>query len=982
MHDTPAGHLGRRGFLTAAALALGGLSGALQLGPGAAPATAADDDTYAALRALWAGIATGGAIDPADDAYATALADLSAGATDLWNAQSADTAANSLWPGLTLSTPANMTASYKQLATMATAYATPGTTATDGTGRALYGSAALGAAVVAGLDFLHTQVYNAGTAETGNWWEWEVGSPEALTTAAVLVFPLLSVDRLDGYLAAVDHFVPDPTLNKYGSTRSTSTGANRVDLCQVVAVRGILGGSGERLATAVAALSDVFPYVTAGDGLYADGSFVQHTDIPYTGTYGMVLLRDLAALFQLLAGSDWAITDPASAHVYTSVDSAFRPWIWNGLCMDAVRGRAVSRPGETDFQDGNLVIQSVLRAAASAPTAAQADHFKSLAKGWITRGEAYAPFAATAPVPALALAQPVLADTSVPAAAEAAGHVQFPAMDRAVHRGDGWAYALAMSSARVARYESMNGENLHGWHTGDGMGYLYLAADPGHFTDAYWPTADPHRLPGTTVETLTLADAAGTGTLPAATWVGGASLSGRYGCAGMDFRQYGSTLTARKSWFFLDDAVACLGAGISGGSGGEVVTTVENRNLHADGTHTLTVDGTAQPATVGWSDTLTAVSWAHLADVGGYLFPGTATVQAARTARTGAWRDINTISGTTDALTRRYVSLCLSHGTAPAAAAYAYVLLPGAGKEHTAARAAAPTVTVLANSASVQAVRDSASGVIAANFFAAGSAGGITVSAPCSVITRQSGGRLVVGVSDPSRTAATVRVQLVWGGDLVSADDAVTVSASSPALTLDVDLSGAAGATREAAFTLTSATLPAVADGYVRDGSYAATGYGGTTTLVVKNATGSGYTRQSYLAFDTSAVLGPIGAATLFAYGYVSDSGGDTTGLTAHAVADTVWTESALTWDTRPALGAALSTATATTTKSTLAFDVTAHVAPAPAGPVCLALAEDAPGLAVILDSRENPVSPPTLHLDLTAPAAGSHRPRRAHPSR
>ncbi|SEG94059.1 hyaluronate lyase [Actinacidiphila yanglinensis] len=628
----------------------------------------------------------------------------------------------------------------------------------------------------------------------------------------------------------------------------------------------------------------------------------------------------------------------------------------------------------------------MLRAAASAPTTAQADHFKSLAKGWITRGEAYAPYADTATIPAIALAQPVLDDASVTATAEAAGHVQFPSMDRAVHRRDGWAYALAMSSARVARYESMNGENLHGYHTGDGMGYLYLPTDPAHFTDAYWPTTDPHRLPGTTVETLALADAAGAATLPTATWVGGASLSDTYGCAGMDFQQYGSTLTARKSWFFLDDSIACLGAGISGGSGGEVVTTVENRNLHADGGNTLTVDGTAQPDTLGWTDTFTAASWAHLADVGGYLFPGGATVHAARTARTGAWSDINTISGTTDTLTRRYVSLCLSHGAVPAAASYAYVLLPGSTKEHTASRAAAPTVTVLANTASVQAVRDSASGVIAANFFTAGSAGGITVSAPCSVITRQSGGQLVVGVSDPSRAAATVTVRLVLGGTLISADDAVTVTQSAPTLTLAVDLSGAAGATREATFTLTSATLPAIADGYVRDGSYAATGFGTATTLVVKNATGSGYTRQSYLAFDTSAVLGTISAATLSAYGYVSDSGGDTTQLTAYAVADITWTESTLTWDTKPALGAALSTATATTTKANLDFDVTAHVPATPTRPLSFALAEDTPGLAVILTSRENPTTPPTLHLDLTAPGASSHatqrspRRRRRHP--
>ncbi|MFJ4840636.1 polysaccharide lyase family 8 super-sandwich domain-containing protein [Streptomyces sp. NPDC088746] len=965
MHELTPGRLGRRGFLTAAALTLAPLAGGAQLFSGATPAAAAED-SYDALRATWADILTGGSIDPSDTGYASALSTLSTNATGLWNSLSANASANSLWPGLPLSVPACMTASYKQLAVMATAYATPGTVATDGSGRGLYANSALGAAVVAGLDFLHTQVYNAGATEAGNWWEWEIGTPISLTNAATHVYPLLTTAQLADYTAAIDHFVPDPTLNRYGSARTLSTGANRVDLCQVVAVRGILGRSSERLTTAVAALSDTYPYVTTGDGLYTDGSFVQHTDIPYTGTYGMVLLRGLTLLFQLLDSSDWDITDPAAAHIHDSVDSAFAPWVWNGLCMDAVRGRAVSRHAETDFYDGNLITQAVLRAANSAPTTVQATRFRRLAKGWITRGDAYAPFTGTAGIPGIALARPVLDDSSLTPAAEPVGHVQFPSMDRAVHRGDGWAFALAMSSARIARYEAMNGENLHGWHTGDGMGYLYLANDLGHYTDGYWPTVDPYRLPGTTVDTLALADSAGTGTRPAATWAGGASLAGRYGSLGMDFRQYGSTLTAKKSWFCLGDSVVCLGAGITGGSGAEVVTVVENRNLGPDGANTLTVDGTAQPAATGWSDTLDISGWAHLKDVGGYLFPGGATVQAARTARTGSWNDINT-GGTTDTITRRYASLCLSHGTAPSAGSYAYVLLPGFSAARTAARAASPTVTVPANSVSVQAVRDSSLGLTAANFFSAGSAGGITVSAPCSVIMRQKGGRLVIGVSDPSRAASTVTVRLVLGGTLVSADPGITVTQSSPTITLTVDVSGAAGATREATFEVTSATLTPTVDGYVRDGSYADTNHGTDTTLVVKNANGSGFTRQAYLAFDTTCVFGTVTAAALSVHGFVSDSGGTSATLSAYAVDDPSWSESGLTWNTRPALGTALSSASASTTKSTLTFDVTRHVAAQARArrPAGLAVAEAAPGLAVVLNSRENTVHPPVLHLDL-----------------
>lgn len=799
MPEITAAPLARRGFLAAVALTVAGAAGGLSLLPGATPA-AAEDDAFGLLRTTWAAILTGGAIDASDPDYAPGLATLSTTATGLWNTVRPDAPNNALWPGMALSTPANVTAGYKQLATLATAYATEGTAATDGSGRTLYGNADLGAAVVTGLDFLHTQVYNAGTEETGNWWEWEIGCPIALTNAATLVHPLLSATQLTDWCAAIDHFVPDPTMNRYGSARTTSTGANRVDLCQVVALRGVLGRSDERLAAAVAALSDVFPYVTFDDGLYADGSFIQHSYVPYTGTYGMVLLRGLTSLFGLLSGSDHEVTDPGAAHIYASVDTAFAPWIWNGLCMDAVRGRAVSRSAESDFYDGNLTIQAILRAATSAPTAAQSARFNALAKGWITRGDAYAPFARTAGIAGIALARPVLKDSSLSPAPEPVGHIQFPNMDRVVHRRKGWALSLSLSSARVARYEAMNGENLHGWHTGDGMASLYLARDLGHYTDDYWPTVDPYRLPGTTVDTLALADSAGTGTRPTATWAGGASLSGTYGSAGVDFQQFGSSLTARKSWFCLDDSVVCLGAGISGGSGAQVVTVVENRNLHLGGAHTLRVDGTAQPRGAGWSDTLAVSRWAHLQDTGGYLFPGGATVHAARTDRTGAWRDINT-GGTTTPTTRRYLSLCLSHGTAPADGSYAYILLPGFSAARTAARALAPSTKILANSASLQAVYDRRLGVTAANFFEAGSVGGITAGAPCSLVVRQRGRTLTVAVSDPTHTASTLTVRLPHSGSPVHTDPRITTSRTSSALTLTVDVSGAAGAAFEATFT-------------------------------------------------------------------------------------------------------------------------------------------------------------------------------------
>ena len=58
------------------------------------------------------------------------------------------------------------------------------------------------------------------------------------------------------------------------------------------------------------------------------------------------------------------------------------------------------------------------------------------------------------------------------------------------------------------------------------------------------------------------AGGAGTG-IPRAfqAFAGGLTVDGRWGVIGMDHLNHNKTLSGRKSWFFLDDAVVSLGAG-------------------------------------------------------------------------------------------------------------------------------------------------------------------------------------------------------------------------------------------------------------------------------------------------------------------------------------------------------------------------------------------------------------------------------------
>jgi hyaluronate lyase len=757
-------HPGRRALLLAAA-ALAATGGATPT-PRDADARDAGTDPYDTLRRRWLGIALGTGYDPAAQPYASRLAETGELARGLHSTMAP--AADSLWPGHPFDPPAGITMSYRRLWTMTQAYVQQGTGSTA--------DPDLLAGILRGLDHLSATVYNPATTRYGNWWEWQIGSPHLLMDIATALYEHLGDDRIPAACAAVDHFVPASALGDYSGT---STGANRVDLCRSVALRGILGRAPDRIALARDALSPVFPYVTRGDGLYADGSFVQHTWVAYSGTYGQVVLDGLGRLFALLAGSDWEVTDPNRQIVLDSVEHAYAPLIHDGLVMDSVNGRAISRGLLTaddrqvmrgDHFHGRQLIAAIALLAAGA-SQAERDRWHARIKGWIER-DTVSPILTARQFGVADLARlHAIAASPLPAAPEPTGHRLFAAMDRAVHRRPGFTVNIAMASDRIAHYECGNGENPRGWHTGAGMVSWWSGASD-QYTDWFWPTVDWYRLPGTTVSTKRLADREGGewGTArPDARWVGGTT-DGEYAAIGQHLKGLGSTLQARKSWFCVADAVICLGAGISCSDGVPVETIVDNRNLGASGTQRF----------------VKGPNWAHLEDHGGWVLLGREP-KALREDRTGAWSDINTGS-TPERRTRRWQTLWLDHGTDPEDATYAYVLMPGASRRAVARRAVdRHWMSVLANDAGRQAVDVPSLGLTAANFWQAGTAGPLTASAGASVLTVRRGRTATLCVSEPPRTGEPL--EITWNRPVRRvrhADDTVEVLSTGLRLRLRV----------------------------------------------------------------------------------------------------------------------------------------------------------------------------------------------------
>ncbi len=528
----------------------------------------------------------------------------------------------------------------------------------------------------------------------------------------------------------MDHFVPECRPNDYSGT---STGANRVDLCTVMLLRAILRSDPDKAALAVSALSPVFPYVHEGDGFYRDGSFIQHTFVPYQGGYGAVTLSGLATLFAVVRGSPWEITDPNRQVVFDMVERSFAPVVHDGFCMDLVSGRGIGREPYGDHRKGRGIASSILLLAEAA-TAAERDRWQRMVKGWASRNTS---------VPMLKAAESsdlgfharlaaVLDDDAIPAAEEPVGHRLMAMSARAVHRRPGWCAGLSMASYRIGHYEHGNGENPRGWHTGSGMLYWWGEGHGDQYSDAFWSTVDPYRLPGTTVSTRRLADGAGEGwgdTCPPGRWVGGAT-DGMYATVGQHLNGFESTMEAFKSWFFLDDAVICLGAAISGRDGVPVETIVDNRRTDA----LLTVDD--------------AAGWAHLEGHGGYVLPGGARLETLCEERASS------------SVTRSYATLWLDHGVDPSSAGYVYLLLPGASLAETRTRAAdTGWARVLANTARTQGVEVPSLGITAVNFWNEGAAGGLSASAPCAVLVRERGdGTATLAVSDPRRDLSELTV--------------------------------------------------------------------------------------------------------------------------------------------------------------------------------------------------------------------------------
>ena len=735
---------------------------------------------------------------------------------------------------------------YKHVVNMAKGYAL------EREGNPNYQNPELLADIKACLEYGYDFYYGAHIVETGktygNWYCWVITIPDYVNTILIMIKEHLTDAEISKYLAPhkIVMYWPD------------GDGSNRMNMAKVVLVAAALDKDALRLASTNKLIEDVFYYqdklpadmpdsLTNG-GVYTDGSYIQHENIPYTGSYGNGFLYAVTQYAFLLKDCVFGLYFEAAENQYLWALNNYRPVIFGANLSASLLGRSV-----TTATEGFTAMESI-RSAMIMSTYAP-DEYKAELLQFVktVMVEANSMFLRYMPLQFMELAYSIYSDASIlPQTDYLVGKV-FGYMDRVAQHNDGYGVMIALSSTRMAKYESINDANETGWYQGDGMIYIYTDNfDYGQWAYNYY--ACPYLMPGTTVN-MGLRDDTPVTPPPmnSSPYAGGVE-QGKYAIAGFilgydrnDFIVSGGherfesiecmDITAKKSYFMFDNEIVCIGSAIKDYSGKEVVTVVENRTwgLHKGVAYDdkFYINGAeVNPELVDTADDKEAPNapqteinartmW--FSNMGGYVFlrynkndPDTTTDLDGNTVKyQKARRYAYESSNGNPEDSNDFLEVTISHGTGDGNldGKYAYVYLPEATVEETESYYENPDVIMIKRNGRGHAVLEKTLGIVAGVFFEHNvkdtievqqefaqytAVTNIEANTECAImVSKGENGQYHVSVSDPTQTNGSLIIKVAITGitEVVSTEIGVTASVLGGVVTLNVNTQNAHGAT-------------------------------------------------------------------------------------------------------------------------------------------------------------------------------------------
>ncbi|MDP4679927.1 MAG: polysaccharide lyase beta-sandwich domain-containing protein, partial [Cyclobacteriaceae bacterium] len=335
------------------------------------------------------------------------------------------------------------------------------------------------------------------------------------------------------------------------------------------------------------------------------------------------------------------------------------------------------------------------------------------------------------------------------------GNKHFWRSDIQVQRTSNYYFSVKMCSERVIGAESCNSENLQGYYMGDGASFLYQSGE--EYRNIF-PFLDWKKIPGTTTlqDTEPLPVLTASGYRIPSDFVGGVSNSST-GIAVLDYDRNG--LTARKSWFMLDDMIFHLGTGITSDQKLQVTTGINQSFLKGD----VIIKTDAEEVIDQGMKSISNPLWI-LHDNIGYVFLGSNEVKLEAQTSEGSWNWVAS-RYPDERIQDEIFKLWFDHGENPKKQSYAYILVPNADKSQM-SELENENLYEIKNDSDIQEIvkKDGTkAGVVFYMPAKSNALGGIEVNQPCVVLMNKQIDNLEISVSDP--TQKLIEIELIIDGN-------------------------------------------------------------------------------------------------------------------------------------------------------------------------------------------------------------------------
>lgn len=563
-------------------------------------------------------------------------------------------------------------------------------------------------------------------SESDNWWHNQISEPQKL--GVLLIQMRIGKKQIPQELETKIL----KRIQETGGDPAKWTGANRTDIALHWIYRSCLTQNEADLKTAIDNVFNPVVYTTE-EGFQHDNSYFQHGEQLYIGGYGDEILKGVTQVASYALGTQYQL-DKEKVELLSKFmrETYYRAVRGQNMSFDVV-GRSVSRPGLLNKRTTATYAKRMIDID---PT--HADEYKAI-------------------IARLNRKQP--ADYQV-----TASHTHYFRGDYSLHVRPQYNFDVRLASTRTKKCEYGNKENLKTYFMSDGCTNITQTGDE-YFN--IFPVWNWCHIPGTTAPQLEKVpmDPKAWGVLGTSTYAGGVSDSiyGATAYAYMDTNPEVNT-GAKKSWYFFDNEVVCLGAGIQSTSTYPVHTTVNQCFLKGG----IMVDkGDKEETLANGSHTLQAPQWV-LHDKIGYFFPQKEEVFLTAQTQSGCWYDINTSKSKKEEKMDVF-TLGINHGVGPKDGSYAYIVVPGkTSAQEMKAYQKKNAIEILSNNPKIQAVRNTKLNVWMVTFFEAGTFThkelSVTVDKPCILMIKDITSKSAnLHIADPGQTQSPIQVELKIG---------------------------------------------------------------------------------------------------------------------------------------------------------------------------------------------------------------------------